>query len=110
MKNIFKWVYLIGLLVAIVAALFTFSAVWLNWILIIVGILVGIFFFDSNDVVNLGIRYLVLVAVTSVLNNLDVIGPYLTSIFAAVAAFLGPIVLTVLVVWFIKKYFFGKKK
>ena len=109
MKNIFKWVYLIGLLVAVIVALLSFSAAWMTWILILAGILVGIFFFDSSDVVNLGIRYLVLAAVTSVLDSLDFIGPYLTGIFEAVRNFLGPVVLTVLVVWFIKKYFLGKK-
>jgi len=109
MKNIFKWVYLIGLLVAILAALFKFSADWLTWILMLAGILVGIFFMDSADIMNQGIRYLVLVAVASALDSLIGVGSYLTAIFQAVVGFLGPVLLTVLVVWFIKKYFMGMK-
>ena len=109
MKNIFKWVYLIGLLVAVVVALVGFSADWLTWLLMLVGILVGIFFFDPGDVVNLGIRYLVLAAVAAALDSLVGIGTYLTTIFQAVVGFLGPVVLTVLVVWFVKKYFLGGK-
>ena len=109
MKNIFKWVYLIGLLVAVVVALVGFSADWLTWLLMLVGILVGIFFFDPGDVVNLGIRYLVLAAVAAALDGLVGIGTYLTTIFQAVVGFLGPVVLTVLVVWFVKKYFLGGK-
>jgi hypothetical protein len=95
------------LLVAVVAALASFSADWLTWLLMLAGILVGIFFFDSGDVVNLGIRYLVLVAVAGVLDSVPGVGTFLTTIFTAVAAFLGPVVLTVLVMFFINKYFMG---
>ena len=109
MKNIFKWVYLIGMLVAIVAALAKFSPDWLTWLLILVGILVGIFYTDSADVVNQGIRYLVLAAVAASMDKLLAVGTYLTTIFTAVVVFLGPIVLTTLVVWFVKKYILSMK-
>jgi len=109
MKNIFKWVYLIGMLVAVLAALFNFTPDWLTWILMLAGILVGVFFMDSADIVNQGIRYLVLVAVASALDKFIAVGTYLTTIFNAVVGFLGPILLTVLVMWFIRKYFMGNK-
>jgi hypothetical protein len=109
MKNIFKWVYLVGLLVAVLAALFKFQFDWLTWILMLAGILVGIFYMDSADVVNQGIRYLVLVAVAGALDGLIGVGSYLTIIFQAVVGFLGPVVLTVLVMWFVRKYFMGGK-
>ena len=109
MKSIFKWVYLIGLLVAIVAALLNFSAGWFTTLLILVGVLVGIFYFDSEDVVNQGIRYLVLVAVYMSLDKFIAVGPYLTAIFGAVVAFLGPVLLTVLVMHFVRKYFLGQE-
>ena len=109
MKTLGKWLFLIGLLVAVVAALFGFSAAWLMWILIIVGILAGVMYFDSDDIVHMGIRYLVLLATATALDKLALVGPYLTGIFTAAAAFVGPVVLTVLVVWFVKKYFMGKK-
>jgi hypothetical protein len=108
MKNIFKWVYLVGLLVAVVAALASFSAAWFTSLLILAGVLVGIFYFDSGDVVNQGIRYLVLVAVYMSLDKFIAIGTYLTGIFGAVVGFLGPVLLTVLVMHFVKKYFMGK--
>ncbi len=109
MKTIFKWVYLIGMLVAILAALFKFTPDWLNWILMLAGVLVGVFYMESGDIVNQGIRYLVLVAVAASLDKFIAIGTYLTTIFNAVVAYLGPILLTVLVMWFIRKYFLGKK-
>jgi hypothetical protein len=51
----------------------------------------------------------VLGAVYNVLDGIPAIGSYLTGIFGAVFAFLGPVVLTTLVIWFVKKYFMGKK-
>jgi hypothetical protein len=104
MKNIFKWVYLIGLLVAVIAALANFSAAWFTTLLLLAAILVGIFYFDSEDVVNQGIRFLVLFAVASSLDKFMAIGSYLTAIFTAAVGFLGPVLLTVLVVHFVKKY------
>ena len=109
MKSLGKWLFLIGLLVAVVAGLVGFSAAWLTWILIIVGILAGVMYFDSGDVVNIGIRYLVVFATASALDQLALVGPYLTAIFTAAVAYFGPVVLTVWVVWFVKKHFMGKK-
>jgi hypothetical protein len=107
MKNIFKWIFLIGLLVAVIAGLASFSAGWLSSLLILAAVLAGIFYFDSGDVVNQGIRYIVLVAVAGALDKFIGVGPYLTGIFTAVAAYLAPAVLTVLVMHFVKKYFLG---
>jgi hypothetical protein len=104
-KTIGKWLYLIGLLIAIVAGLFSLSFSWLSLILVIMGILAAILFLDSNDVVNAGIRFLVLFAVKGALDGIPAVGPYITGMFTAVVAFLAPVVLTLLVVWFIKKYF-----
>ena len=109
MKTLFKWLFLIGLLVAIVAALLNFSATWLTILLILVAVLAGIFFFDSGDVVNQGIRYLVLVAVAAALDKFIGVGPFLTAIFSAAVVYIGPAVLTVLVVHFVKKYFMNKQ-
>ena len=111
MKNLFKWLYYIGLLLAIVGAFVPSlgAASWWMLILILIGILVGIFYFDSEDVVHIGLRYLILAATASALTNIIAIGPFLTSIFTAVVSFLAPAVLTTLVVWFVKKEFLGKK-
>ena len=108
MKNIGKWLYLIGLAVAILASLFGFSADWLTWILMLVGVLAGIFAADTDDLTNFAIRYLALFAVASALDGFIFVGPYITAIFTAVVGFLGPVLLTTLVIWFIKKEF-GKK-
>ncbi len=107
MKNLFKWLFLAGLLVAIVVALVNFSAGWLISLLILVAVLAGIFYFDSDDIVNQGIRFLVLVATAAALDKFIGVGSFLTTIFQAAVAYIGPAVLTVLVVHFIKRYFLG---
>jgi hypothetical protein len=108
MKNIFKWVYLLGLLVAVVAALFKFQNDWLTSLLILAAVLAGIFYFDPDDVVNQGIRFVVLTVVAASLDKFVGIGSYLTAIFVAAVAFIGPAVLTVLFMHFVKKYLMGK--
>jgi hypothetical protein len=111
MKNLFKWLYYVGLLLAIVGAFVPSlgAASWWVLILMLIGILVGIFYFDSEDVVHIGLRYLILAATASALTNFIAIGPYLTGIFTAIVGFLAPAVLTTRVVWFFKSNFMGKK-
>lgn len=110
MKTIGKWLYFIGLLAAVVVALVGFQASWLSLILLLLGVLAAIFYFDADDIVNLGIRFLVLGAVKDAFGGIPAIGAYLSGVFGAVYAFLGPVVLTVLIVWFVRKYFFLGKK
>jgi len=107
-KTIGKWLYLIGLLVAVIAGAFTLSFSWLSMILLLMGVLAAILFVDSSDVVNFGIRYLVLAAVYGALNSVPAIGKFLTGAFGGAVAFLAPVLLTTLVVYFVKKYFFTK--
>ena len=105
MKTIGKWLYLIGMLVTILAALFGLSNDILTLILLIVAILAGIFYADPGDAANIGLRYLALAAVAGALSEFIAIGGYLTVIFEAAVWFLGPYVLTVLVVRFFNKEF-----
>ena len=108
MKTIGKWLYLIGLLIAVVTGLFSLSFSWLSLILVIIGILAAILFLDSDDVVNFGIRFLLLAAVAGALDSIPAVGKYITGAFTAVVAFLAPVALTLLVVHFVKKYFMSK--
>ena len=112
-----KWVYLIGI---IVAGLFGAFGNALNlgaqvgtiitWLLILAGILSGIFFLDPGDVVNFAIRVLLLFAVKEALTPLKFgsfdLGQYFTGFFTGVFNyFLAPAGLTLLVMYFWKKYF-----
>ena len=104
-----KWVYLIGVIVAGLAGAFA-SVVgpvqpYLNWLLLIAGILSGVFFLDSGDVVNFAIRFLLLGATAKALDMIPAVGPYFSGFFGGVFSFLTPVGLTLLFMYFWKKYF-----
>jgi uncharacterized membrane protein len=99
------WLYVIGGLVAALAGAFAFQNQFLTWALILVGILVGLFFNDTEDLTNFGVRYLLLGAVASALGGVPAVGSYLSGFFGGFFAFLGPVALTTLCVWFWKRYF-----
>jgi hypothetical protein len=99
MKTIGKWAYLIGLVVAIVAGLVGYSPQWLGLVLMILAVVTGLFFMDTKELTNYGVRYLALAAVTAVFNAFPFVGPYVTAIANAMVGFFGPIILTVLLVF-----------
>jgi len=104
---LWKWVYVIGLVVAGVVGAFKFTALepYLGWLLLLAGILSGIFFLDSGDIINFAIRFLLLFAVWKALDSVPVAGTYLSGFFGGVVGFLGPVGLTLLVKYFWEKYF-----
>jgi hypothetical protein len=102
---VWKWVYVAGVLVAGITGALAFQNEILTWILMLVGVLVGIFFFDPADFMNFGLRYLILWAAKEAFNGFIAVGPYVTSFFTGFFNFLGPIVLTLAVLFFWKKYF-----
>jgi len=110
MKTIGKWCYLLGMLVMVVGALAKFSNEWVGYLLVLAGIIAGVFYKEVDDVKAFAIRYLGLAAVSGVLVgwlNFDsfTIGVWLTTIFGAVVMFLGPVLLATLTMHFIKKEF-----
>jgi hypothetical protein len=104
---VWKWVYVVGLIVAGLVAALSFKALdpYLGWLLLLAGILSGIFFLDSGDIVNFAIRFLLLGAVAKALDAIPAAGPYLSGFFGGVFTFLMPVGLTLLVIYFWKKYF-----
>ncbi|MBL7164026.1 MAG: hypothetical protein ISS57_15625 [Anaerolineales bacterium] len=107
MKSLGKWFYLVGIVVAMLASLLVFSANWLTWVLMLLGVLAGIFYADTDDVVNRGIRYLALAAVAGSLGGFIFVGPYITGLVTGAVTFLGPVLLTSLAYRF-WKVAFGK--
>ena len=107
MGNVWKWVFLVGALVAAVAGAIGFSHDILTWLLILAGVLVGLFWRDTDDLKGFGIRYLLLAAVASSLGAIPAIGGILTGFFQGFVSFLGPVALATLVMYFWKKYVSG---
>ena len=96
MQAVGKWSYLIGIGIAIVAALVGFSPSWLALVLAILGVLHGLFGADTDKIVDYGVRYLTLAVVAGALNAFPIAGTYITAIAGAMLDFFGPIILTVL--------------
>ena len=69
MKTVGKWSYLVGLGLAIVAALAGFSPPWLALVLATLGILTGLFEAETEKIVDYGVRYLTLVVVAGALTG-----------------------------------------
>lgn len=107
-KWLFKWIFILGGVVAGLANTFGFQNEFLISALMLVGVLVGIFYFDSDDVINIGLRYLIFIAVASSVGGFYKIGSYLNSFLTGFSYYLGPIVLTLIIVYFVKKYILNK--
>jgi hypothetical protein len=113
MAGIWKWVFIVGALVAALLGALAAAGVvaaappFVIWLLILAGILVGLFWRDTDDLKGFGIRYLLLAAVASSLGALPAIGGILTGFFQGFVFFLGPVALATLVMYFWKKYFAG---
>ncbi len=113
---LFKWLFILGGITAgvmnvLVANTFLSPDAQYQYIvtaLMTVGIIVGIFYFDSNDVVNIGLRFMIFSAVANSLSGFAKLGNYLAPFFMGFAYFLGPVVLAVVVAYFVKKYFLSK--
>ena len=103
-KNIWKWLYLGGMLVAGLAGAFGFSNVILTVILVLVGFALGLFYFDAADFMNAGIRYLIFAVTYSALSPLPFVGNYLSGFFGGIFFFLGPVFLARGIMFMWNKY------
>lgn len=108
MKTVGRWSYLIGMIFAVFSVFVpVLTAPWAVQLLIVLGIIAGIWFVDSDDVINHGLTYLGLQAVATTMDNLVAVGPFVTGIATAFLGFLGPVVLTAFLMWgglkFLKK-------
>jgi hypothetical protein len=99
-RTSWRWVYVGGGLVAALAGAFSFQYQVLTWLLVLAGVLVGLFYIDTEDVTNTGVRYLLLAAVYNALDLVPAIGPYITGFVGGFLAFLGPMMLAMLFMWF----------
>lgn len=104
-----KWVYIAGVLVAGITTALSFSNPILSWVLLLAGLLAGFLYFDSADVTNFGLRYLIVVAVaaypSAYLSALGMAGAYISGFLNGFINFLWPVLLAQIIMAFWKKYF-----
>jgi hypothetical protein len=107
-KFILKWLFLLGAIAAGVVQITLYQPEWLISTLMILGIILGVFYFDSADVVNIGLRYLIFGTVVGAIERLSYVGGHVTQFLLGVRFYLGPIVLTVVVMYFVKRYILSR--
>ena len=110
MSGMWKWLYVAGVVVAGVMGMqLSFLSFLIgditSWILLVVGLLVGFFYFDSADVMNFGLRYLILGAAALAATAWVGIGPYVGGFLTGFYMFLGPVVVAQIIMYFWNKYF-----
>lgn len=109
----FKWLFIIGgVATGVVNAMainpeFAIPS-FLIWVSVVIGIIVGIFYFSSDDFINVGLRFMIFSAAARSLPGETELIAYATAFFLGFAFYLGPIVLTMAVVYFVKKYILNK--
>lgn len=97
---LWAWVYAIGMVVAGLAGGLGFASEILYYLLIVAAVLVGLFYFDYEDVGQFGLRVLVLIGVQTGLGMVPAIGPFLNGFFSGWVMFLMPVVLAMVLRWF----------
>jgi hypothetical protein len=98
-KTIGLWTFFIGMVLALLTVFVSLGS-WVTQVLLVLGILAGLFHQKLKDeLLTVGVIYLVLAAVASSLGGLIAVGPYISAIAAAWVGFLGPVALATFVLW-----------
>jgi hypothetical protein len=97
-KTVGAWAFILGLVLAMAGVFFDLGD-WLVQVLIVLGILVGLFHPIRKEIVPLGVVYLAVAATAASIDGLLYLGPIITHIANAWAHFLGPVVLTAMLMW-----------
>lgn len=103
-RAMLRWLYIIGGLVAAFAGAFAFQNDILTWVLVLISVLVGLFYVDTDDMTNFGVRYLLLGATYQALSSVPAVGSFITGFFGGFFIFLGPMALMSLFMWMWKAH------
>ena len=94
MGMIWKWVYVVASVVAAIAGGLAFSNDILTWVLLLVAIIVGWFYFDPEEIGQFGLRVVILFAVQAGLKAIPFgVGTFITGFVGGWLGFLAPVVL-----------------
>ena len=110
---LFKWLFILGgIATGVTNALainpdFTIPS-FLIWVSVAIGVIVGAFYFKSDELINVGLRYMIFSAAARSLPGESEFVAYATAFFMGFAFYLGPVVLTMAVIYFVKKYILSK--
>lgn len=108
-KTIGMWAFFAGMVLALVNVFVDLGG-WVTQVLLILGIVAGALHFFREDLLTLGMAYLVLGAAAESLNELFAVGGIITEIVTAWVGYLGPVALTAFMIWGGAYLVTGRKK
>jgi hypothetical protein len=103
MGSVWAWVYVIATVVAAVLGGLAFKNDIVTWLLILAAVLVGLFYFDPEELGQFGLRVVVLFVAKEGLSAVPAIGGFFSGFFNGWLAFLYPVVLAMALRFFWEK-------
>ena len=95
MEAIGHWVFLLSVFIAIVAGVLAGANVTIVWVLVILGLIVGLLNIQTTDIHGFLVATLVLIVAAGSLNVLPVVGNYIGTILQYIVIFVAPAALVV---------------
>lgn len=95
MDKIGRWLFLAGLVIAVLAGLFFSGLGWVTWILAILGLVVGFLNVTGEEAKGFLLAGIAFILTATALQSVPVVGYYLTGILNFVVVFVSGAVLVV---------------
>jgi hypothetical protein len=83
-----KWAFIVGLVLAVIAGLL-FQAAWVVWVLVILGVIVGLLNITGKETQGFLIAAIAFTVASTALNTIPLIGGLLASILSYIGAFVS---------------------
>ena len=101
MKSLGFWAFVIGLILAIVAGLFFFDASWVLWVLLLLGLIIGLLNVTGAETVTFLVAAIALIVVGNVFGPLGSVGEKIGHVMTMIAALMAPaaIVVAIKALW-----------
>lgn len=91
--TVWMWLYALGMVVAGVAGGLGFQNDILTWVLLLVAVLVGLFYFNYEEIGEFGLRVVILYFAQAALGMVPIVGGFISGFFGGWVFFLFPVVL-----------------
>jgi len=101
-KMIGRWLFIAGLVLAVIAGLFI-QAAWATWVLAVIGLIVGFFNVAEEETMGFLIAAIALNVSASAFQGVPYVGSFLTNILGFVVAFVSGAMLVVALISLFKK-------
>jgi hypothetical protein len=95
MDKVGRWAFIVGLVIAVLAAFLSFS--WFGLVLMVLGLIVGFLNVSSSESQGFLIAAIGLTISASAVQALPLVGDLVTNIMAGIVAFVTPAILVVAV-------------